>query len=125
MTCFASVRLMLSSAVASAEGIGPLAILRRSWDLSRGNWWRLFVFILMFGIGALALLWAVDSVFGLLIRMIVEDAGPRSLGGLLISIVSQLLSGLLSVMLFVMLARIYVQRSETGAAEASVPRSGT
>ena len=122
---FVAVRLMLSSAVASAEEIGPLAILRRSWDLSRGNWWRLFVFLLLFGIGALALLWAVDSVFGLLIRMIVEDAGPRSLGGLLISIVSQLLSGLLSVMLFVMLARIYVQRSETGAAEASVPKSGT
>ena len=121
---FVAVRLMLSSAVASAEPIGPLAILRRSWDLSRGNWWRLFVFLLLFGFGALCLLWAVDSVAGLVIRLIVEDAGPRSLGGLLISIVSQLVSGLLSVVLFVMLARIYVQRAEGGAVEASVPRSG-
>lgn len=121
---FVAVRLMLSSAVASAENVGPIAILRRSWELSGGNWWRLFLFIVLFGIGALCLLWAVDSVAGLLIRMIVEDSGPRSLGGLLISIVSQLVSGLLSVVLFVMLARIYVQRSEVGAAEPSVPKSG-
>jgi len=121
---FVGVKLMLSSAVASAENVGPFAIIARSWRLSAGNWWRLFVFLLLFGIGALCLLWAVDSVAGLLIRLIVEDAGPRSLGGLLISIVSQLISGLLSVVLFVMLARIYVQRSGSGAAEASVPRSG-
>lgn len=121
---YLGVRMMLSSPVASAEPIGPLAILRRSWDLSSGNWWRLFVFLLMFGIGALCLIWAVDSVVGLVVRMFDADAGPRSLGGLLVSIVSQLVSASLSVVFFVMLARIYVQRSGTGAA-ATVPRSGT
>jgi hypothetical protein len=122
---FLAVRLMLSSAVASGENIGPIAILRRSWQLSSGNWWRLFVFLLLFGIGALCLIWAVDSVAGLLVRLIAEDAGPRSLGGLLIAIVSQLLSAVLSVTFFVILARIYVQRSGAPAAEPSVPSSGT
>jgi hypothetical protein len=122
---FVAVRLMLASVVASAENIGPIAILRRSWELSLGNWWRLFAFLLLFGIGALCLLLAVEWVFGLVVRTVVEDAGPRSLGGLLVSIVSQLTSGLLSVVLFVMLARIYVQRSAGGAAQPSVPRSGT
>ncbi len=56
--------------------------------------------------------------------MTLEDAGPRSLGGLLISIVSQLVSALLSVILFVMLARIYAQRV-AGGAQPSVPSSGT
>jgi hypothetical protein len=118
---FLAVRLMLSSPVASAEDISPVAILRRSWTLSKGNWWRLFVFLLLFGIGALSLIWAIDSVAGLLIRLFLEDSGPRSLGGLLIAIVSQLVSAALSVVFFVMLARIYVQRS----AVASVPSSGT
>jgi hypothetical protein len=122
---FVAVKLMLASAVASAEDAGPIAILRRSWELSNGNWWRLFAFLLLFGVGALCLLLAVQSVAGLIVRLFVEDAGPRSLGGLLISIVSQLMSGLLSVMLFVMLARIYVQRSGGDSAPASVPRSGT
>jgi hypothetical protein len=118
---FLAVRLMLSSPVASAEDVGPVTILRRSWALSRGNWWRLFVFLLLFGIGALCLIWAIDSVAGLIIRLFAEDSGPRSLGGLLTAIVSQLVSALLSVVFFVMLARIYVQRS----AQPSVPSSGT
>jgi hypothetical protein len=122
---YLAVRLMLASAVASAEGIGPIAILRRSWELSSGNWWRLFVFLILFGIGALCLLLAVETVVGLVVRMAIDDAGPRSLGGLLISIVSQLMSGFLSVVLFVMLARIYVQRSGGGATHVSVPKSGT
>lgn len=122
---FLAVRLILSSVVASAEEVGPLSILQRSWNLTRGNWWRLFAFVLLFWIGALCLLWAVESVGGVVVRLAVEDSGPRSLGGLLISIISQLISALLSVACFVMLARIYVQLSGTGAPQASVPSSGT
>jgi len=122
---YLGVRLMLSSAIASAEPLGPLAILRRSWGLSHGNWWRLFVFLLLFFVGALCLILAVDSVAGLLVRLFAADAGPRSVGGLVVSIISQLVSALLSVLLFVMLARIYVQLSGADAAAATVPRSGT
>lgn len=122
---YLGVRMMLSSAVASAEPVGPFAILRRSWQLSQGNWWRLFVFLVLFGIGALALLFAVDSITALLVRMVAADAGPRSLGGLILSIVSQFVSALLSVGFFVMLARLYAQRAGTAEAQASVPSSGT
>jgi hypothetical protein len=121
---FVAVRMILASAVACAEDDGPLKILRRSWELSRGNWWRLFAFLMLFGVGALCLIYAVDSVVGLVVRMTLENAGPRSLGGLVISIVSQLVSALLSVILFVMLARIYAQSGGV-AAQASVPSSGT
>ena len=100
--------------MASAENDGPLKILGRSWELSKGNWWRLFGFLLLFGVGALCLIYAVDSVVGLLVRMTLEDTGPRAIGGLIISIVSQLVSALLSVILFVMLARIYEQRNAGG-----------
>ena len=87
--------------------------------------WMLCAAALLFGIGALCLIYAVDSVAGLIVRMVTEDAGPRSLGGLIISIISQLVSAFLSVVLFVMLARIYVQRTGAGAVQASVPSSGT
>lgn len=122
---YLGVRLMLSSAVASAETIGPIAIIVRSWRLSAGNWWRLFVFLLLFGIGALCLLWAVETVAGLLLRVVAEDSGPRSIGGLLLAIVSQVISALLSVAFFVMLARIYAQLSGGAQAQPSVPSSGT
>jgi hypothetical protein len=123
---YVAVRMMLTSAVASAERVGPVTILRRSWELSRGNWWRLFAFMLLFGIGALALLLAVDSIAALAVRLVTADAGPRSLGGLLVSILSQLVTAILSVVFFVMMARIYVQRSGSdGVTQVSVPSSGT
>ena len=71
---FLAVRLMLSSTVASSEEVGPLSILQRSWSLTRGNWWRLFAFVLLFWIGALCLLWAVESVAGVVVRLAVEDS---------------------------------------------------
>jgi len=122
---FLGVRMMLSSAVASAENIGPIAILRRSWDLSRGNWWRLFAFLLLFVIAALCLALAVGSVATLLVRLVAEDAGPRSVGGLLIAIIGEVLQALLSVGFLVLLARIYAQLSGAAAVQPSVPSSGT
>lgn len=122
---YLAVRLMLSSAVASAEPLGPIAILKRSWHLSRGNWWRLFVFLLLVGVGAICLLWAVESVVGLLASIMFDDIGPRTLGGLLVALVSQVISAIISVVFFVLLARIYAQRSGVEEAEVSVPNSGT
>jgi hypothetical protein len=122
---FLAVRLMLSSAVASAENAGPFEILRRSWQLSKGNWWRLFSFLVLFGIGAIVLLWAIESVVGLLVKMAFDASGPLTVGNLLVAIVSQLVSAVLSVIFFVLLARIYVQRSGTDRVQVSVPSSGT
>jgi len=122
---FLGVRLMLVSAVASAEGDGPLRILRRSWDLSGGNWWRLFAFLMLFAIGALCLLWAVQTVFGVLAHLTFGELGRLTVGGLLVAIVTQLVSAVVSVIFFVILARIYVQRTGGTQAQASVPSSGT
>jgi hypothetical protein len=122
---FLAVRLILSSAVAGAEHSGPLVILRRSWDLSSGNWWRLFAFVLLFWIGAVCLLWSVETVAGLLVRLMSSDTGPLTVGGLLIALVSQVVSAAISVMFFVFLARIYAQRSGAAASQPGVPRSGT
>ena len=122
---FLTVRFALTSGVASAESVGPIAILRRSWELTRGNAWRLLGFFVIFAIGAMVLVIAVGSVAGLLAKMLFGDLSPLSVGGLLVSIVAQLLSAFIYVVLFVMLARIYVQLAGTAQAEAGVPSSGT
>jgi hypothetical protein len=117
---FLAVRFILSSPVAIAEGAGPIAILQRSWALSSGNWWRLFAFLFLFWVGALCLLWTIEIVVGLGVKMVSDDISPLSLGGLVVAIVSQLVSAFISVNFFVFLARIYTQR----AAQAGVPKSG-
>jgi hypothetical protein len=84
----------------------------------------MFGFLLIFGIGALVLLWAVQSVLGLGVRLAFGDLTVLSVGGLIVIIIGQLISGALSVILFVMLARLYAQRAGSVGVQASVPNSG-
>lgn len=120
---FVAVRLMLSSAIASAEPIGPAAIIRRSWDLTRGNWWRMFGFFVAFIIGAVVLFWAVQTVFGLIANLVFDGSERGGLAWFIVRVVSQLVSATISVAFFVMLARIYSQLAARGEAQRSVPRS--
>lgn len=124
---FLAFRLLLSSAVASAESEGPIGILKRSWALGRGNWWRLFAFALLFAITLLVLLGAIAAVLGSAVAAASGGLEPWSLGTLAMSLVSQLISSAVSVVFFVMLARMYRQVAGTAGSDAAVgvPNSGT
>ena len=106
---FFAVRLMLSLAVASAEPVGPISILRRSWLLTDGHWWPLFGFAITFGLGALLLTMAVGSVAGLVLRLTLGALQPMSLAMLIFALIESLVSASLTLLLSVMLARIYAQ----------------
>lgn len=121
---YLAARLILTSAVAAAEAVGPVAIIRRGWELSGGNWWRLFAFLLMFAIGALALLWAVGSVIGAAAQLAFGSIGRLTPGGLIVIIISQVLSGLVSLTFFVMVARLYEQRAHLKRGQSGLPSSG-
>ncbi len=121
---FVAIRLLLLAPVATAEPIGPMAILGRTWELTAGNWWRLFGFAVIFFIGAVALLWATATVVGVLARLIFGNIAPLSLGWLLVMLIAQVLSAFIYSVLFTMQARLYVQRSGTPDAEATVPTTG-
>jgi hypothetical protein len=119
-----SVRFSLNSAVASAEAAGPLTILRRSWALTAGHWWKLFAFVFLFGIAVLALLFAVEAVTGIIAKLALGGMEQGTVGGLLVALASQLVSAAAYSTFFVMLARIYVQLAGKDA-RAGVPNSGT
>ena len=121
---FLAVRLLLLGAVASSEPGGPPTILRRSWQLTAGNWWRLFGFLLMFAIGAIALIWATTSVVGLVARLTIGEITRGSVAGLVVILIAQCVTAAVYAVLFVIQARIYVQLAGRGEAQVSVPRSG-
>ena len=121
-----SVRFSLNAAVASAESASPLVILRRSWALTAGHWWRLFGFVFLFGVAVLALLIAVEAIIGIFAKLALGGMEQGTVGGLLVALVSQLVSAVAYSTFFVMLARIYVQLAGKGAgAVVGVPNSGT
>lgn len=121
---FFGVRLLMSSAVASAEDAGPIRILTRSWGLTRGHWWPLFGFLTIFIVGALVLLIAVGAAVGAVVALLLGAPQPMSAAALLIGLVQAFVSAAVTTLFAVMLARIYLQLSGSGGAQASVPRSG-
>jgi hypothetical protein len=122
---FFAIRMLMTSAVASAEPVGPLVILRRSWELTGGHWWRLFGFFLIFLIGAIVSVVAVSAVSGVIAQLVFGGIDRLTVGGLFVALVTQIVSAAVSILLMVMIARIYVQLAGDGAAEVSVPTSGS
>ena len=122
--CFIAVRMIMGSPAASAEPIGPIAIVRRSWDMTAGHWWRLFAFLILFLVGAGILLIAVSTVAGTVISLFLGPLDPLSASALITSMIEAIFQAAVSVIFAMMLARIYAQLSGRGA-QPSVPSSGT
>ncbi len=122
---FFAIRMLMTSPVASAEALGPVGIVRRSWQLTAGNGLRLFVFFLLFIIVFVVAAMAVGAIIGVIAELVLGGTEPMSIGALFVSLVTQMVSAAVSVVLMVMLARIYVQLAGDGAAEASVPTTGS
>ncbi|MFL6851842.1 MAG: hypothetical protein ACJ8EH_13435 [Sphingomicrobium sp.] len=118
-----AVRLVLSSAVASAEDLGPIAILKRSWRLTAGNWWTLFGFLMIFVVAAIVLLVAIGSAAGVIVNLLVGSLQPMSAAALIVALIQAVVSAAITALFSVMLARIYLQLAGRNA-QASVPSSG-
>ena len=119
-----SVRFTLISSVASAEAIGPLAIVKRSWVLTRGHFWRVLGLVALLLIAAVALLMTAGVLGGLFARLVSADIQPFSLAALIVSLIAGVAQGAFSVLASVMLARVYAELAG-GGAEVTVPSSGT
>lgn len=115
---FLGIRMLMTSAVASAEESGPIAIIKRSWELTAGNWWVLFGFFLLFIVAAVFALVAISLMIGLLVKLTLGSPEPLSVGTLIVALIGQAVAAAITVLLMVMLARIYVQLSGKGQAEA-------
>ncbi len=122
---FVGVRLLMSSPVASEESAGPIEILRRSWRLTEGHWWRLFGFIVLFLIAAGITISVVDWGAGLVAIGLLGDIEPMSAAALFVAVIASILNAVVTVVLAVMLARIYLQLAGRESVDVSVPKSGT
>jgi uncharacterized membrane protein YfcA len=122
---YIGIRMLMSSPVASEEAAGPVRILRRSWELTAGHWWRLFGFMVAFVAGALVAMLAVNIGVTAVVVPLFGRLDPMSLSALIVGLFDSIIGAAVTVVLAVMLARIYVQLAGGEATRASVPRSGT
>lgn len=121
---FLAVKFIMTIPVASAENLGPLSILKRTWRITTGNYWRLFVFEILLIVAAIVVLLAAQIVGGSIAHVVAGDVRPFSPSALVLAIFVAVTEAAFTVFASVMLARVYVQLAGGGEAQPSVPTTG-
>jgi hypothetical protein len=104
-----AARLLVATPVAAAEPGGPLAILKRSWQLTAGKVWTLLGFILLAALLVVVIGLAVNAVAGLGILALAGPPRPGSLGLVLLLLVGAAVDTIVTAYLTSMIARIYAR----------------
>jgi hypothetical protein len=113
-----SVKLLLITAVAAAERGGPLALIARSWALTRGYFWKLLGFLVLFWIAAGVLIGVTFLLVGLVTGLLFGLPEPGSTAYFVLSLASAAMQAAVSTVFAVAVARIYAQL--TGSGDRSV-----
>lgn len=130
LAIWVAVRFMVMTPVIAAEDGGPIAILKRSWALTKGQFWRLLGFLLLFAVGAIIFTAAVSIIGGLIISLIFGTPEPYSLAALFTGLLGGLAGAALTVVYSVIVARIYLQLAgkpadpDVETLRTSVPNAG-
>jgi hypothetical protein len=104
-----SIRFQMIMPVAAAESGGPVHILRRSWQLSAGHYWRLLGFLLLVCVVAIIVLGTAQIFGGLLATALLGEAEPLSVSALIVALLTGVVQTALVVVVSTMIARIYAQ----------------
>ncbi len=113
---FLAVRMFPMSAVAATEPVGPIAVLKRSWKLTRGRFGRLLALMLLLVVAALVLSYAVSVVVGSVATLALGEPRPFNVPALIIALAGGFVSALISSVSAAMVARIYAQLTDQPAA---------
>ena len=108
------VRLMLMTAVTAAEASGPIGIITRSWELTRGHFWKLLGFALLALVVFMVVSMVVGAIGGIVIVLLAGVPQPGSFAAFLIMLVGALVNMVMTVYFTALLVRIYVQLTGSG-----------
>ena len=116
-------RLAAAGPALVAEGRrNPLDIIRRSFELTKGNGWAVVGLILLVFVAFYVLMLAVTLVFGSIL-LIVDRSTGSSVGAFLLLVLSSGVGAVFNTVLMVLAASIY-RRLSSGAQRSTAPSSG-
>ena len=111
------VRLLLMTPVAAVEEGGPIGIIRRSWDLTRGHFWRLFAFAVLVLVAASIAMGVITLLVGIVVALFAGPPDPLTLSAILMALVTALLQALFTMIFATLIARIYAQLTGSPASD--------
>ncbi len=117
---FVAIRLMLVNPIAAVEPVGPVGVIRRSWELTAGHFWRLLGFLLIMLLVFFVLALVVGAVAGILVTLVAGMPTPGSLGSMIVQLITGVLQAIFLTYFMVLLARIYAQLAGDGVSVGQV-----
>ena len=105
----AGPRILLAPAIAMNEQLGPWGLVQRTWRASRGQYWRLLGFFVLFLAASLIMALAASAVVGSIATLALGPSEPMSVSRLLVALAGGLVQGIAGTLYAAMLGRIVVQ----------------
>lgn len=112
-----SVKLLLLTPVAAAERGGPVALIARSWALTRGHFWKLLGFQILFWLVASVLIMVTSLVAALVLTVTLGSPLEPGAAFFALNLISAGLQALVSLAFATTVARIYAQLTGAGDRE--------
>ena len=113
LTVFAAVpRILLAPALAMDRRLGPWALVKAAWHESRGQYWRLLGFFLLFFVASIVLAVAASSVIGSIATLALGKPEPMSVSRLAIALAAGVIQGVVGTIFAAMTGRIVAQLPE-------------
>jgi hypothetical protein len=113
---FVATRLLLTTPIAAVEEGGPVAILRRSWELTAPVFWQLLGFLVLTSILAAVINYVAQAIVGIPIILLSGQPRPGSMSAVVLLLVGALVSTVITVYLTTMVAKIHAALSPEGKA---------
>lgn len=107
---YLGLRFFFVPAVAVGEGAGPVAMLKRSWALTRGETLRLLAFLMLWLVLAIVVSMALGAVFGTLVALTLGAPEPFSVAALAGGLVGGVVNAIVMSVYALMIARLYAQK---------------
>lgn len=106
---YVAVRLLPLVAIVANSDLGPVAALKRSFAMTKGNFWKLLGFVLLLSIALFVTVAAVSAVLGSIVTLAFGRPEAWSVPLLLIALIGGLVQAAFITIYTAMLARIAVQ----------------
>ena len=113
---YIGIRMSLIAPVVAVDRVrNPIAALRRSWDLTRGNAGRILLFFVLLGLAFIVVLLVIMGLIGVMLALVAGGEGAK-IGA---AVISSLLTGVMTLYFIAVIASIHRQLSGPSAEAVS------
>ena len=108
----AAPKILLAPAIAMDEKLGPWGLVKATWRVTSGSYWRLLGFFLLFMAASLIFALAASAVVGSIVALAFGPPEAMSVSRLIIALVGGLVQGVVATIYAAMIGRIVAQLPE-------------